>query len=131
VADGPLPEAAFNAWQERAFRIALGVELVAHMEPIVDEERLLVGYCVGSPELAAQIVAAIALENVGAQVARAHPGEPDQPLACDVILPCRPEATDEEVEQAVLAAVKSGHALLCPINTANASSQPAPSRAQT
>lgn len=101
-----------QAWQRPAYRIALGVELVAHLEPIVDTERLYVGFCVESDELAALMVEAVLKENVGAAVAKAHPGR-DQEHACDVILPCRPDATDKEVEHAVLGATKSAHAFFC------------------
>ncbi len=107
-----LDEEARAAWRSRAYRIALGVELVAHLEPIVDPERWYVGFCVGSAELATLLAQAIRRENVGAAPARAHPGMA-QDTACDVILPCRPEATDEEVDHAVLAATKAAHAYFC------------------
>jgi hypothetical protein len=92
--------------------VALGVELVGHLEPIVDTDRLYVGFCGHSAELAELLKEAVLRENVGAAVARAHPGM-DQDAACDVILACRPNATDEEVNHAVLAAVKAAHAFFC------------------
>ena len=58
-------DATRAAWQAPAYRIALGVELVAHLEPIVDTERLYVGFCGHSRELAELLVAAIQKENVG------------------------------------------------------------------
>ncbi|SRR5579884_3796144 len=100
------------AWETTAYRLALGVELVAHLEPIVDGERLLVGFCAGSPELAGLLADAILRENVGAAPARAHPGTA-QDAACDVILACRPGAPDEEVNHAVLAATKAAHVFFC------------------
>lgn len=100
------------AWRSRAYRIALGVELVAHLEPIVDSDRLYVGFCAASAELATLLAQAIRRENVGAAPARAHPGMA-QDTACDVILPCHPEATDEESDHAVLAATKAAHAYFC------------------
>lgn len=110
---GPdLSDAERTAWETPAYRVALGVELVAHLEPIVDSERLYVGFCVRSPELAELLAGAILRENVGAAPARAHPGMP-QDLACDVILPCRPHTPDAEVDHAVLAATKAAHAFFC------------------
>ncbi|MBI2759820.1 MAG: hypothetical protein HYX51_00130 [Chloroflexi bacterium] len=104
-------------WQMPAYRIALGVELVAHLEPIVDAERLYVGFCGHSGELAKMLVDAVLKENVGAGAAKAHPGM-EQDEACDVILPCYPGMTDKNVDHAVLAATKAAHAFFCnqPIN---------------
>ena len=110
---GPDVDAATrSAWQTVAYRLALGIELVAHLEPIVDPDRLYVGFCAHSHELAGMLVEAVLKENVGAVVARAHPGM-DQETACDVILACRPGATDEEVHHAVLAGTKAAHAFFC------------------
>lgn len=88
------------------------MELVAHLEPIVDSERLYVGFCGHSPELAELLAGAVQRENVGAAVARAHPGM-EQDHACDVVLACAPGATDEQVNHAVLAATKAAHAYFC------------------
>ena len=82
------------------------------MEPIVDTDRLYVGYCAHSPELAEMLVTAVLKENVGATAVRAHPGM-EQEAACDVVLACRPHATDEEVNHAVLAATKAAHTYFC------------------
>src|SRR5579885_2989536 len=100
--DGGLDPEAVRTWTDKAFRIALGVELVAHLEPILDEARYLVGFCAGAEEMARRLCAAILRENIGARVGRAHPDTAHQPLACDVLLPCSPWATDEAVEQSVL-----------------------------
>lgn len=110
--DPALAHAARETWATAAYRIAIGVELVAHLEPIVDEERLLVGFCMRSAELAGFLVEAILAENVGARVARAHPGE-RQAQACDVVLPCRPDAPEEEVKHAVVATTKAAHVFMC------------------
>ncbi len=107
-----LDEEARAAWRTNAYRVALGIELVAHLEPIVDPERLYVGFCAASAELAHLLAQAICRENVEAATARAHPGM-TQESACDVILPCRPDASDEEVDHAVLAATKAAHAYFC------------------
>jgi hypothetical protein len=110
--DVTLAAEARQEWCTRAYRVALGVELVAHLEPIVDEDRLLVGFCVRSSELAGMLVEAILRENVGARVARAHPGM-EQEDACDVVLTCRPDAPEEEVKHAVVASTKAAHTYLC------------------
>lgn len=110
--DGDLDAAARAAWEAVAYRIALGVEIVGHLEPIVDPDRLQVGFCMRSPELAHLLCDAVLKENVGAAVARSHPGG-TQEQACDVLLPCRPDSTDEEEKHAVLAAVKAAHAFFC------------------
>lgn len=117
--DGPLDEEAHAAWRTLAYRIALGVELVGHLEPVVDEDRLYVGFCGRSAELAKLLRDAVQRENVDAAVAQAHPGM-TQDEACDVVLPCRPDATPEEVEHAVLAAVKAAHAFFCAKPTSDA-----------
>lgn len=108
----PLDPESRGAWELAAYRIALGVELAAHLEPLLDTERLYVGFCSRSPSLARALQAAIQHENVDAALARAHPDQA-QAEACDVVLPCRPGATSEEINHVVLAAIKAGHALLC------------------
>jgi len=109
---GDLDDSARAAWETVAYRIALGVELVGHLEPLVDGARLYVGFCAQSPELAELLRDAVLKENVGAAVARAHPGM-EQEHACDVVLPCRPDTVEEEQKHAVLAAVKAAHAFFC------------------
>lgn len=109
---GDIDEATRRAWEPVAFRVALGVELVAHLEPIVDSGRLQTGFCVRSAELARLLATAVQEENVGARTGRAHPGM-EQAEDCDVILACRPGAPDEEVNHAVLAATKAAHAFFC------------------
>lgn len=101
--------ATHAAWETAAYRVALGVEVVAHMEPVLDTDRLAVGLCAASSNLAAALCAAVIREGVAAEVGEAHRGAD----ACDVLLPCRPGAPDEEIDHAVLAAVKSSHALFC------------------
>lgn len=113
-----------RAWLEAGRRIATGVELVAHLEPILAVDELRVGFCCDSEELAAMIAERILTENVGAETCRAHPGGVNQNEACDVVLPCRPGASSEEIDHAVLAAVKASHGLLCP--TGAVGSRPRP-----
>lgn len=107
-----IDEATRAAWLTRAYRIAIGVETVAHLEPIVDEERLVVGFCARSAELAGLMRDAILKENVGAAVAKAHPGM-EQDDACDVILACHPDAEDEDTKHSVVATTKTAHVFMC------------------
>lgn len=112
---GPTPpDEVTRAWQVPGWRIALGVELVAHLEPVLSPERCLVGFCAESAELAGIFVSLIASENLEARRAMAHPGGPPQTIECDVVLPCRPDAPDSEVDNAIIAAVKASHTILCP-----------------
>jgi len=94
--------------------VALGVELVAHLEPVLDPDRCRVGFCAESEELAAEFVKLIAVENMQARQGRAHPAAAAQRLACDVLLPLRPDAPEDEVDNAIVAAVKASHTILCP-----------------
>jgi len=94
--------------------VALGVELVAHLEPVLDIDRCRVGFCAESEELAAEFVKLIDVENLEARQRRAHPSGVAQRLACDVLLPLRPDAPDDEVDNAIVAAVKASHTILCP-----------------
>lgn len=113
---GPSPaQHIVEAWQLPGWRIALGVELVAHLEPVLSTERCQVGFCCESAELAEEFVKLIAVENLEARVARAHPNASQQTEACDVLLPCRPDAPESEVDNAIVAATKASHAILCPV----------------
>ncbi|MHB8574364.1 MAG: hypothetical protein ACYDCQ_03440 [Dehalococcoidia bacterium] len=96
------------------WRVALGVELVAHLEPVLSPERCQVGFCCESEELADEFVRLIRVENLEARTAKAHPTGAAQRSACDVLLPCRPDAPDSEVDNAIVAAVKASHTILCP-----------------
>jgi hypothetical protein len=82
---------------------------------VVHQPLLKVGFCAGDGAAAELFRAAIAEEHVGARVGRFHPDGGDQPEACDVELPCRPDATERDVDQAVLAVIKATHAPACPV----------------
>jgi hypothetical protein len=97
--------------------IAIGVELVAHLEPVLDLDALRVGFCCDSEDLAELLAQRVRAENVDAVHRRAHPNAAGQEQACDVVLPCRPDATREEVDHAVLAATKAAHGILCPVGS--------------
>jgi hypothetical protein len=102
------------AWRTAANSIALGVELVAHLEPILDVEEMRVGFCCDSEDLALRFVERIEAENIGAERVRAHPGAVGQAIACDVVLPCAPKFDTEAIDHVVLAAVKASHGIMCP-----------------
>ncbi len=112
-------------WQTGGWRIALGVELVAHLEPVLETDRCLVGFCAESEELAEKFIELIHTENLDARRARAHPAGMAQAAACDVLLPCRPDAPDSEIDNAIVAAVKASHTILCPVGTRPRPSAPA------
>lgn len=109
----PAPETV-AAWQAQGWRVALGVELVAHLEPILNLERCQVGFCAESDELATTFVELIAAENLETRAASAHPDGSNAGRACDVLLPLRPDAPDSEVDNCIVAAVKASHMILCP-----------------
>ncbi len=109
---GPLGPEERRCWTVAAERIAAGIAELAHLDAFVDALHLRVGFsCDGDTELAAAYVRAIRGENVEArQVAPVVAGRSDLP-ADEVVLPCRPGASDEEITHAVLAALKASHAL--------------------
>ncbi len=111
--DAPLPETV-SAWQTGGWRVALGVELVAHLEPVLAIDRCLVGFCAESDELADEFVRLIRIENLDARRGMAHPDGIDQDRECDVLLPLRPDAPDDEVDNCIVASVKASHTILCP-----------------
>jgi hypothetical protein len=61
-------------------------------------------------------VRAIATERIEARLVTAVTNRPPD----DVVLPCRPTATDEEITHAVLAVMKASHALEFPVVDENA-----------
>ena len=72
------------------------------------------GFCCESEELADLFVERIRAENIGAERREAHPGGLNQTCGCDVVLPCAPSTTREQIDHAVLAAVKASHGIMCP-----------------
>ena len=112
--DGPVDDGVRRRWTVAAERIAAGVVELAHLDPFVDAAHLRVGFsCDGDTGLAKTYVAAILGENIEArQVAPIVPPRAGAaPPADEVVLPCRPDAPDEEIRHAVLAALKASHAL--------------------
>lgn len=74
----------------------------------MDSTRYRVGFsCEGDIELAGAYIQAIRRENVEARQVAPVSGRP----ADEVVLPCQPEASDEEITHVVLAALKASHAL--------------------
>src|SRR5690606_2101716 len=97
-----------RSWLLAAERIALGVVPLAHVDAFVDVARYRVGFsCESDVDLAKAYVRAIRRENVEARQVAAVSGRP----ADEIILPCRPDASDAEITHVVLAALKASHAL--------------------
>ena len=126
--DGELPDTERAGWLATAERIATGITILAHLEPFIDVERLRVGFtCGGDAGLAARYEAAILAENIACErvatplpdahtisgrIARRLLGSgPGNLPADEIALPCRPDATDEQIQQAVLAVMKAAHAI--------------------
>lgn len=99
-------------WLAAAERIATGLTVLAHLDAFVDAEHLRVGFsCEGDTDLAREYVWAIFGENVAArQAAPIIPGRTDVP-ADEVLLPCAPWASDDDIKHVVLATVKASHGL--------------------
>jgi hypothetical protein len=77
---------------------------LAHLAVIVDPNLLVVAFSCGRDlTLASDYEAAIRAENLEARMIEAVGGE------FGIALPCRPDATDDEVKHAVLAGVKAAH----------------------
>lgn len=115
--DGPVSEAARKQWIQNAERIATGLLELAHLPAFVDPRSFRVGFfCEGDVDLASAYVEHINAERVEArQVSPPVPertnGGGDELPADEVVLPCRPDAEDEEIVHAVLATMKASHAL--------------------
>jgi hypothetical protein len=126
--DGALTPDEHMSWLAAAERIATGISILAHLEPFIDAQRLRVGFtCDGDAGLAARYEAAILAENIACervaiplpaagsitgQLARRLLGATGADLPADEIaLPCRPDATDEQIQQAVLAVMKAAHVI--------------------
>ena len=132
--DGPVSDAGRKQWLRNAERIATGLLELAHLPAFVDPRSFRVGFfCEGDLELAGAYVEHIKAERVEArQVSPPLPGQSngvdgpslaqkaagllarmsdDELPADEVVLPCRPDANDEEIVHAVLATMKASHAL--------------------
>lgn len=101
----------FASWLQNAERIATGITVLAHLDAFIDAENLRVGFsCEGNEELAAAYLTSILNENIEAR--RVAPVTSGRNLPADeIVLPCKPFADDEYVQQSVLAAMKASHAL--------------------
>lgn len=132
--DGPVSEVQRQQWIRNAERIATGLMELAHLPSFVDPRSFRVGFfCEGDVELARAYERAIAAENVEARrVSPPLPGQAQGPNgpnmarkaakfvmrmsedelpADEIVLPCRPDAADEEIIHSVLATMKASHAL--------------------
>ena len=125
-----IDDATRQRWLRAGERVATGLQVLAHLEAFTDVRRLTVGFSLaGNEALAARYAQAIRDERIDARL-----GSPLGELACqgsgrngllsaarrllagnlrrdEVLLPCRPDATDEEIKHVVLAALKASHAL--------------------
>lgn len=99
-----LPAAERAGWLGAAGRMAEGLGYLAHLPATVDADALVVAFPCADLRLAADYERAIRRENVEARVVVAGNG-------VGVALPCRPDATDEEIKHCVLAGVKAAHAV--------------------
>jgi hypothetical protein len=129
--DRALDPTGRRQWLQAAERIARGVQLLAHLDAFTDARTLRVGFALnGNTALAERYVEAIGRENVEARRSSPAP-QPDSSSgglglrvmrrvlsrvagslpADEVLLPCGPEATSEEIKHVVLAALKASHAL--------------------
>lgn len=114
--DGPVDDDRRAQWIRNAERIATGLVELAHLPAFVDPRSYRVGFfCDGDIELAGAYVESIMVERIEARqvsppVPESANGSAARP-ADEVVLPCRPEADDEEIIHAVLATMKASHAL--------------------
>lgn len=87
-----------------ANRIASGLSALAHLAVTVDPTLLVVAFSCGRDlRLASSYEGAIRAENVDSRIIEAADGE------LGIALPCRPNATEDEIKHAVLAGVKAAH----------------------
>ena len=103
--------ATIDAWSDRAWPVALRIEQAVHLRPLYVPEHYQVGFCCGSPELAAEIILLITADNIEAHLSAAHGDGSEQP-PCDILLPVRPGATPDELDDVVAASVKAVHTIL-------------------
>jgi hypothetical protein len=103
---GDVAPEARSAWLVAADRIATGIAELAHLDAFVDATHWQVGFsCDGDEARATSYEAAILRENVEARGCELR-GSRDQ-----VIVPCSPTATNEEITHVVLAVMKASHAI--------------------
>jgi hypothetical protein len=87
-----------------ANRIASGLSALAHLSVTVDPTLCVVAFSCGRDlKLASNYEGAIRAENLEARIIEAADGE------LGIALPCRPDATDDEIKHAVLAGLKAAH----------------------
>jgi hypothetical protein len=99
-------------WTRTANRIAIGVEITAHLEPIVMPDRLWAGFCCFDGARAKEFARLVGAENIEALAGSGHPLQPGGDHDCDVLLPCRPGLSDAEIDETVLAATRASHRFL-------------------
>jgi hypothetical protein len=104
----PLEGESLARWLLAAERIATGIVALAGLAVFVDGERARVGFsCRGNASLANRYVDLLAREGIGARQTAARAGRPPD----EVVLPCRPDAPDDEIVHVVLATLKAARAI--------------------
>lgn len=116
-------------WLQASERIATGLRVLAHLDAFTDVRRLTVGFSLAGDEaLAARYVDAMRDEHVDARTSSAGNEQTTGATRCrllsavmrkiagnlpadEVLVPCSPEATDDEIKHVVLAALKASHAI--------------------
>jgi hypothetical protein len=93
-------------WVVVADRIRSGLATLAHLDATVSPELLVVAFsCDQYLGLATRYERAIRSENVEGRLVEGGDG------SYGIALPCRPDATDEEITHVVLAGLKAAHAI--------------------
>ena len=91
-------------WTAAANQIASGLSALAHLPVTVDSDVMVVAFSCGRDlKRASDYAGAIQAENLEARVVEGADGE------VGVALPCRPDASDDEIKHVVLAGVKAAH----------------------
>ena len=109
--DGLLSDEEIASWRHNATRIATGIAIIAHLEAFVDPTKFRVGFsCDDDVDLAKAYVVEILRENIDCRRVAPDIDGRDLP-ATEIVLPCKPFASDEYVSQSVLAAMKASHAI--------------------
>jgi hypothetical protein len=100
----PLSDEERASWLAAANRIASGLSALAHLSVTFDPTLCVVAFSCGRDlKLASNYEGAIRAENLEARIIEAADGE------IGIALPCRPDATDDEIKHAVLAGLKAAH----------------------
>lgn len=104
--DGPVADTDRARWAAAAARIRSGLATLAHLDATVAPDLLVIAFSCGRDlTLATGYERAIRTENIEGRLIEAGDG------TYGIALPCRPEATNEEIRHVVLAGLKAAHAV--------------------